>query len=164
MTSAGLPPQSPPRWQLLARKDVLAGFMFVGVAALGLYLSRNYPIGTALRMGTGYVPRLLCWVLLGLGVIVLLQGLRAGAPEFGPFAEFWWRPFVFVPLSILAFVYSIESLGAIIASALLIAVGAVAGRDMRLLEVLATGAILIALCWVIFIWGLGLPISAWPEW
>ena len=27
-------------------------------------------------MGTGYVPRLLCWMLLGLGVLVLVQGLR----------------------------------------------------------------------------------------
>jgi hypothetical protein len=149
---------------MLAQKDVLAGLFFIGVALLGLWMSRDYQIGTALRMGTGYVPRLLCWVLLGLGVLVLLQGLRAGASEFGPFAEFWWRPFVFVPLSILAFAYSIESLGAIIASALLIAVGAFAGRDMRPLEVVATAVILIALCWFIFIWGLGLPLSAWPDW
>jgi len=150
--------------RILVQKDVLAGLFLIAVALLGLWLSRDYQIGTALRMGTGYVPRLLCWVLLGLGVIVLLQGLRAGAAEFGPFAEFWWRPFVFVPLSLLAFVYSIESLGAIIASALLIAVGAFAGRDMRPLEVVATAAILIGLCWAIFIWGLGLPLSVWPEW
>src|SRR3954451_15556402 len=69
-------------WHLLARRDVLAGLLFVGVALLGLWLSRDYPIGTALRMGTGYVPRLLCWILLGLGAIVLVQGLvmirRAG--------------------------------------------------------------------------------------
>jgi hypothetical protein len=71
---------------------------------------------------------------------------------------------VFVPLSILVFVYTIESLGAIIASVLLIAVGAFAGRDMRPLEVAATALILVALCWVIFIWGLGLPIAAWPDW
>ena len=63
--------------QVLGRRDVLAGLMFVGVALFGLWLSRDYPIGTALRMGTGYVPRLLCWILLGLGVVVLVQGLRA---------------------------------------------------------------------------------------
>ena len=62
---------------LLARKNVLAGLMFVAVGALGLWISRDYPIGTALRMGTGYVPRLLCWVLLGLGVVIFLQGLYA---------------------------------------------------------------------------------------
>src|SRR5262245_64287531 len=63
--------------QMLVRRDVLAGLMFVGVALFGLWLSRDYPIGTALRMGTGYVPRLLCWILLGLGAVVLVQGLRA---------------------------------------------------------------------------------------
>ena len=53
--------------------------MFIAVAALGLWLSRNYPVGTALRMSTGYVPRLLCWLLMGLGAIVLVQGLRETA-------------------------------------------------------------------------------------
>jgi len=66
---------------LLTRKDVLAGLMFIGIAALGFWLSRNYPIGTALRMGTGYVPRLLCWVLLGLGVCILVSGLLQPPPR-----------------------------------------------------------------------------------
>ena len=61
-------------WRMLARKDVLAGLLFIGVAVFGLWLSRDYPIGTAFRMGTGYVPRLLCWLLFGLGVVVLVQG------------------------------------------------------------------------------------------
>jgi hypothetical protein len=61
---------------MLARKNVLAGLLFCAVALIGLFLSRDYPIGTAVRMGTGYVPRLLCWILLGLGILVLAQGLR----------------------------------------------------------------------------------------
>ena len=63
-------------WHPLLRKDVLSGLLFAVIALLGLWLSRDYPIGTALRMGTGYVPRLLCWILLGLGVVILVQGLR----------------------------------------------------------------------------------------
>src|SRR5436305_12446996 len=78
---------------LLARKDVLAGLLFVAVALLGLRLSRDYPIGTALRMGTGYVPRLLCWILVALGVVVLVQRLRRAQPAqmaASPFRA--WRP------------------------------------------------------------------------
>ena len=56
-----------PLARILPRPDVLAGLMFIAIAALGLWVSRDYPVGTALRMGTGYVPRLLCWILLGLG-------------------------------------------------------------------------------------------------
>src|SRR6266699_6201667 len=62
--------------RILGRKNALAGLMFIGLAVLGLWLSRHYPIGTALRMGTGYVPRLLCWILMGLGAAILVQGLR----------------------------------------------------------------------------------------
>src|SRR5512138_609705 len=86
-----------PFWRLLARRDVLAGLMFVGVALFGLWLSRDYPIGTALRMGTGYVPRLLCWILLGLGTIVLVQGLRDAQGErlVSSGQASGWRPVVF---------------------------------------------------------------------
>src|SRR5437868_14669886 len=98
------PPPNSERWQILqifVRKDVLAGLLFVAVALLGLWISRDYPIGTALRMGTGYVPRLLCWILLALGTIVLVQGLRAAQPaRIGASEAGWWRPVVFVTMSL----------------------------------------------------------------
>src|SRR3954449_11476682 len=89
-------------WHLLARRDVLAGLLFVGVALFALWLSRDYPIGTALRMGTGYVPRLLCWILLGLGTVILVMGLREGQDERRvDFSDrSGWRPVVFVTASL----------------------------------------------------------------
>ena len=193
--------------QLLARRDVLAGLMFVGVALFGLWLSRDYPIGTALRMGTGYVPRLLCWILLGLGVVVLVQGLRAALvseasgqrghsivrahsasedarkraddtrPEPGSSARAaqgarlvssgqasGWRPVVFVTASLVIFGLSIERLGLVLSILLLVGVGAVAARGLRLLETAAAALVLIVLSWSIFILGLGLTIPVWPEW
>jgi putative tricarboxylic transport membrane protein len=151
--------------QILARKDVLAGLLFCAIALLGLYLSRDYPIGTALRMGTGYVPRLLCWILLALGALILVQGLReprgertasSGVPA--------WRPVVFVTMGLVFFGLSIERLGLVIAIFLLIGVGAVAARGLRPVETMAAAAILIVLSWGIFIVGLGLAIPVWPEW
>src|SRR5215470_18586315 len=101
---------------LLTRKDVLSGLLFVGVALFGLWLSRDYPIGTALRMGTGYVPRLLCWILLGLGIVVLVQGLREPLPplplSFG--SSTTWRPVIFVTLSLVVFGLSLERLGLVV--------------------------------------------------
>src|SRR5881227_1795822 len=97
---------------MLARKNVLAGLLFIAVALVGLWVSRDYQIGTALRMGTGYVPRLLCWTLLGLGTVVLLQGAwtkdtTAGASAGGQAA---WRPVVFVTASLVVFGLTIERL------------------------------------------------------
>lgn len=149
---------------LLGRKDILAGLLFVGVSVLGLWASRNYAIGTATRMGTGYVPRLLCWVLLGLGVLVMLQGFRdksrAGRLDETPPI---WRSIIFVTASLLVFAFAIQPLGIVLAIVLLVLVGSFAGRDVRPLESVATTVVLIALTLVIFVWGVGLPIPVWPE-
>jgi len=155
-----------PFWRMLARRDVLAGLLFIGVATLGLWLSRDYPIGTALRMGTGYVPRLLCWILLGLGAVVVVQGLRE-AQDVRPLSSADFsalRPLVFVTASLVIFGLSIERLGLVISILLLICVGAVAARALRPIETLAAALVLIVLSWGIFILGLGLTIPVWPEW
>jgi hypothetical protein len=167
MTTTDRQPPSAPPWRLLASKNVLAGLMFVAVGALGLWISRDYPIGTALRMGTGYVPRLLCWVLLGLGVVIFLQGLYQSASARQPVtgrASTAWRPIIFVTLGLVAFALSLERLGLVIAILLLIALGAMAARDLKPLETLAAALVLIMLSWAIFIMGLGLTIPVWPEW
>src|ERR1043165_2289400 len=131
MTEAG-PQQATRRsgWQVLAHKHVLSGAMFCAIAIFGLWVSRNYPIGTALRMGTGYVPRLLCWLLLGLGVVIFLQGLyeaERSRPRGGLSA---WRAVTFVPASLVIFGLSIERLGLVVAILLLIGIGSRAARDL----------------------------------
>ena len=147
---------------LLYRKDVLAGLLFIAVAAVGLWASHDYPIGTTTRMGTGYVPRMLCWILLGLGATVFVQGLRGGGSlERGrPI----WRAMIFAPLSLLVFAELIAPFGVVIATVCLVAVGALASRDSRPLEVAAAAVLLAALTVTIFVWGVGLPIPVWPEW
>jgi hypothetical protein len=153
-------------WRMLARKDVLAGLLFIGVAVFGLWLSRDYPIGTALRMGTGYVPRLLCWLLFGLGVVVLVQGLREAQDSraLSSADVSALRPLVFVTASLVMFGLSIERLGLVISILLLIGVGAVAAHGLRPFETLAAALVLMLLSWGIFILGLGLTIPVWPEW
>ena len=154
-----------PALRVLSRKNVLAGLMFIGVAALGLWLSRNYPVGTALRMGTGYVPRLLCWILVGLGAVVLVQGLRqtdsARPSDGGALARLW--PIAVVTTSLVVFGLSLERLGLVVAILLLIGIGSFAARGIKPWEVLAAALGLIVLSWTIFIQGLGLTISVWPD-
>src|SRR3954454_730362 len=115
-------------WQVLADKHGLSGLMFCAIAVFGLWVSRDYPIGTALRMGTGYVPRLLCWALLALGVLILVQGLRdarmVGEPESQ--APWSWRAAIFVTGSLVVFGLTLEWLGLVISILLLVGVGATA--------------------------------------
>ena len=154
-------PRSPA--QFLLRKDVLACLLFMAVAVVGLWASRHYPIGTTTRMGTGYVPRLLCWLLLGLGVAVVAIGWRGagGSIELGrPI----WRAIVFVPLSLLAFALLIGRFGVIAATVAVVAIGALASRESRPFEVAVAALALVLLTLAIFVWGVGLPIPVWPEW
>jgi hypothetical protein len=163
MSDAGQRLAKPSPWDILARADVLSGLLFIAIAAFGLWASRNYPVGTALRMGTGYMPRLLCWLLLGLGVIVLGQGLRQPAEPLRTSAQAW-RAVMSVTLSLIAFGLSIERLGLVLAILLLTGIGALATRALRPVETAVAALALIALSWSIFIFGLGLTIPVWPEW
>jgi hypothetical protein len=164
--TADSPSNAPPHHPLhiLARKNVLAGLMFIAIAALGLWLSRDYPIGTALRMGTGYVPRLLCWFLMGLGAAIVVQGLREKA---APLERISWQqlmPIVVVTTSLVAFALAIEQIGLVLSILLLVGIGAIAARDIKIWETLVAAVVLIALSWAIFILGLGLTIPVWPVW
>jgi hypothetical protein len=161
--------------RMAARKDVLSGLLFVGVGALGLWLSRDYPVGTALRMGTGYMPRLLCWLLIGLGAVVLLQGIREAVHMRGsgraresrepgaPAPLSCWRAVVLVPASLAIFALAIERLGLVLSILLLIGVGALATRALKPIETALAAIALVILSWAIFIAGLGLTIPVWPE-
>jgi putative tricarboxylic transport membrane protein len=166
-----LAPLIHPLLRMLRRKNVLAGLMFIAIAALGLWASRNYPVGTALRMSTGYVPRLLCWILIGLGAVVLVQGLLETdppgapgepAPGDGVFAQL--RPVVVVTLSLIAFGLALETLGLVLSILLLVVIASVATRELKAWETLAAAAGLSVLTWAIFVAGLGLPIPVWPDW
>jgi putative tricarboxylic transport membrane protein len=153
----------PSRWDILARADVLSGLLFIAIAAFGLWASRNYPVGTALRMGTGYMPRLLCWLLFGLGIIVLAQGLRQHAAPLRSSPQAW-RAVLSVTAALIAFGLSIERLGLVVAILLLTGLGALATSALRPLETAIAAFGLIVLSWSIFVLGLGLTIPVWPEW
>ena len=154
----------PLAWQLLARRDALAGLLFMVVAAFGLWISRDYAVGTSLRMGTGYVPRLLCWLLLGLGAVIFVQGLREPAGKGTGAAAPAWRAVIAVTVGMTAFGLSIERLGLVVAIALLTGIGALAARGQRPLEVALAAVALAVLSWAVFIFGLGLTLPVWPEW
>jgi hypothetical protein len=142
----------------------MAGLLLIAVALFGLYLSHDYPIGTALRMGTGYVPRLLCWILLALGLLVLVIGLRPAQPPAGPFAGQNLRPIILAPLSLLAFAFTIAQLGIVVAIVALVIVASLASRELRIIETAIAAVFLVIATLAIFVWGLGLPLQVWPEW
>lgn len=140
-------------------RDVAAGLMFAAWGAAGLIIGRDYPVGTALRMGPGYVPRLLCWglVLTGLGLAV--KGAYAGGEAL---TRWHLRPLVLVTLAILAFAALIVPAGLVLAALAVVVIGALAGPEFRLAEVVALAVVLAAAAVALFVQALNLPFTVWP--
>ncbi len=63
--------------------DFWAGVMFVAFGAVAVYMSRNYPMGTAMRMGPGYFPHYLGMLLIGVGAAVSIKGLLKPGDRIG---------------------------------------------------------------------------------
>src|SRR5207249_8596630 len=57
-------------------KDFWAGVMFFAFGVAAIVIGSAYPIGTAARMGPGYFPRILGILLIVLGAVLSLRGLR----------------------------------------------------------------------------------------
>lgn len=71
----------------LNTKDLLSAALLIAIAAVGLWLNMDHTMGSARRMGPGYMPWLSFAILLGLGCLVLFFGLFNG-PD--PLAK--WTP------------------------------------------------------------------------
>ena len=140
------------------QQDLLAGLFFVVVSALGLWISRNYTMGFAREMAEGYMPRLLLWILLGLGLVIMIRGLVVSGESVGKWV---YRPMVMVVVAFLAF-GTIERLGIIVASVLLVVLGSHAGRDIRYKELAVASVGLAVAAALVFVWLVGLPIKIWP--
>ncbi|MBI3436084.1 MAG: tripartite tricarboxylate transporter TctB family protein [Proteobacteria bacterium] len=140
-------------------QDVLAGLLFAAFGAAGLWFGWNYPLGSVLRMGPGYVPMALSWGLVALGGVIVLRGIFAG----GAGLERWRaRPLALVCAALIAFAVLLESTGLVAASVALVLVSALAGPQWRWREaaMLAVGLAIAAVA--LFVYGLRLPMPVWP--
>lgn len=144
----------------LNAKDIAAGIFLILVAAVGLYLNQDHSLGTARRMGPGYMPMLVFWIQVGLGVIILGIGLFNG-PD--PLERWAWRELTLVLASLCVFALLLEKGGLFLAIAATVAISALGDRTHRPLGVLGLVLFLIALCWFVFIRELDIRVNIWPT-
>lgn len=137
----------------LFNKDVLSGTLFILVGATGLYLGADYNMGTAFRMGPGYFPRLLCALLVGVGLIIAVKGLIMGGerPE-----GLHLRPLIMVTLAVVVFGVLIGNYGLLPAAAAVVLLGAIGGPEFRTVEGILLAVLLTAAAIGIFKFGLSM--------
>lgn len=140
----------------LVSKDFLAGVMFIIFGLTALYFGRNLAIGTAVRMGPGYVPRSLSMILLALGGLICVMALvTAGDTVERP----KWKPITLVTIGIVAFALLFERAGLLPALVVLVLISSAGGEEFKLTEVLGNMVVLSILCIIVFKIGLGMNIS-----
>lgn len=133
-------------------------FVALGLAfAIG---AGRYDMGTASRMGPGYIPRVLGGMLAVLGLIIAGGALRSRRPPVGAIPL---RPLVLVTLSIVLFAVSLKHAGLVVSSLLLVFVSSFAGREFRMLSTIILWLALVMFSVAVFRYGLGLPIPLWPS-
>ena len=133
--------------------------------AFGAYFtleSLSYEIGTAFRMGPGFMPLLLGGVLCALGVAVAISGL--GKPDTEERDPPSWRAIALILGTIIFFALTIRGLGFIPVVFVSAFGAAMASRQNSPLfaAILAVG--LTVMCTLIFVVGLGFPVALFGPW
>ena len=141
------------------RPDFLTAALFVGFGALGLWAGRDLTLGSASAMGPGYLPRIVCWLLIIIGAVV--GGLGAFRDR-EDIAKPKLRPLAIILAAIVGFAFVAEFFGFVAASVWLLLVGSIADRDSKLREVILLTAGLTAFGALVFIVGLGVQMPIWP--
>jgi hypothetical protein len=145
-------------FRIKSPQDVGAAVIFMAIGLAGLYFGSDLATGTAARMGPGYFPVILSWVILGIGVVVGFKGLTLEGPAIEPIRL---RPILVIVSAILLFGYLIDKLGLAITAALLTVLAGYARRDVNLWETLLLAAGLALFCVGLFVYALSQPFPAW---
>jgi len=141
-------------------RDLVGGVVLIAIGLfVALFAATHYQIGQPARIGPGFFPVALGWVLAGLGLIIVLLAFRKTVhvlprPPFAP------RPLIAVLASILAFSVLINHLGLVPATLALTLIVGLAERKFRWRRTLLLGGSLALFTWLLFIVGLKMTLPA----
>ena len=147
---------------LFDAREVLAGLLFLGFGIAGLLIGSDYATGTAMRMGAGYFPWLVSLALCGLGVTLLVRGLLLSRERVALGELFQARVGLSIGGSVVAFALLLPSLGLGLSTLLMTVLSGLARRRANLAELTVLGCALGLFSVLVFAWGLGLNLPAWP--
>jgi putative tricarboxylic transport membrane protein len=145
--------------KITSPEDFWAGLMFIGFGVLAIVVAQDYPIGSAMRMGPGYFPTAIGACLAAIGAVVAVSGFKQKGEGIGRFP---WRAILLLSAGFAAFAWGIDEFGFLASLTVLILLAAVSGKEYRWHEVLIETIVLLAGCWALFIYGLGLAFPLFP--
>jgi hypothetical protein len=124
------------------------------------WVARDYPMGSALRMGPGYFPLVLGVLLALLGVAVCVRGLAIRGE---PVETMRLRPLLLILAAVGLFAAGIEVAGIVVLTVVAVIVAAAASTESKPVEVMFLLIVLLALSVGVFTYALGLPFKLMPA-
>lgn len=136
--------------------ELVAGGLLIAIGLwYAAYALGEYSYGSARRMGPGYFPTWVGFLMAGLGAGIALLGLaRRGDVPRVPL-----RPLVAISAAGLAFAATVETFGLVPAVFCLVLIGTLAESPYRPLRTVILAACLSAIGVGLFSWGLGIPLT-----
>lgn len=144
-----------------SKKDLYSGLMFVAIGGFFALWARNYPMGTAVRMGPAYFPTILGAICAILGLIILVRAFTTEDEDPNPTQ---WKPLLLILSSAVVFGLFMDPFKAgfivsVFATVILCASG---GYEFKWKETIIESVVLAVVCYGAFVYGLGLPFRLFP--
>lgn len=139
--------------------DFAFGSFLAVAGGIGHWLTRDLPIGSMGGMGSGFMPRALCWMIIGIGALLMLRSLRLDEPRPQPIS---WRPLTLILLSIGLFAFATPILGLPIGAILLVLVAAAADPSTQWIQTMILAGLLALFCSIVFVRLLEIPMPLLP--
>jgi Tripartite tricarboxylate transporter TctB family len=145
-----------------APKDFWTGVIYLAVGAATLWLGADYRMGTASRMGPGYFPTVLAWILVAIGAISFVRSFLARGE---PITAVAVMPLLLILTACALFGLLVPRLGLGVALLALCVVSAAASKQFRFDPWIAAGLLaVIVACALVFVKGLGVPLPLLGSW
>ena len=157
----GAGPRPPP-----FRPDLFAGSTFIVFGLAFAIGGSRYDVGSALRMGSGYVPLALGGLLVVLGLVIVVNAFRGGDPSIRDVQRepVPWRRGGLLVAAILFFGFFVGGLGLGPTLFVTTFIAALAGHGTSPLKAALTSAGITALCLVVFVALLQLRLPILGDW
>jgi hypothetical protein len=139
-------------------QDLIGGLLLTAVGIFVIYYAQRYDFGTPARMGPGFFPTILGWLLAAVGLLVALPAWFRPGPK----VVVQWKNALFVLGSLVLFGLLLRTAGLVVATLVAAFTASLADKDItwRGRAIVSVGVT--AITWLIFIVGLSIRVPVWP--
>jgi uncharacterized membrane protein len=136
--------------------------IYMAVAAAAFFISRDYAMGSAGRMGPGYFPTAVAGLLFLVGAVAVARAFLQPGEVIGTLP---FKPLLLIVGSVVSFGLLLPLLGLVLALIIVVLLSAAASDHFRFHWLATAGLIgLVAFCSALFVFGLGVPMPLVGSW